>query len=65
LRRHRGLIDNAAPRDVARVFRLGLRQYLRAHGGAYAVGRYQQITARSAAIAENRRDAFRVLFNAL
>src|SRR5262245_45336529 len=60
-----GLLDNAAPRDVAGVTRLGGRRELRPYRRIDAIRSNQQIAARLGAICENRGDRVAVLDNAL
>ena len=52
-----GLLDQRAPRDVAGIARLHLRQQRLAHGGAMAVGADQQIGRGGGAVRERRDDA--------
>ena len=61
--RHARLVQNGAPRHVAGIDRLCLRQELRAHGGTDAVGTDQQIAALPHAVFKYRRDAAGVLFD--
>src|SRR5262245_56731715 len=60
-----GLLDYAAPCDVAGVTRLGGRRELRPYRRVNAIRSNQQIAPRLGAICENRRDRVAVLDNAL
>ena len=62
--RHVGFVDRGAPGHIAGVDRLDLRQELRAHRGADAVGADQQIAAFAGAVGKDRGDAVRVLLDA-
>ena len=62
--RYVGFVDRGAPGHVAGVSRLDVRQKLRAHRGADAVGADQKIAALAGAVGKDRGDALRVLFDA-
>ena len=62
--RYIGFVDRGAPGHIAGVSRLDLRQELRAHRGANAVGADQKIATLVAAVGKDCGDALRVLFDA-
>jgi hypothetical protein len=61
--RHARFVQHGAPRHVAGIDWLCLRQKLLAHGGADAVGADQHIAALAGAVLEYRSDAAGILFD--
>ena len=63
--RHRALVDQPAPGDVAGIDRLHLGQHLGAHIGAEAVGADHEVALGGRAVGEMRDDAIAALLDAL